>query len=94
MKKKLFAGLLIGALLLLQTTVCFADCISGHWLSKKSNDGSILILEDGSTWQIESVDRVITMFWLPTDSIIFCENDGVLIDIDDNGEKVYARRLR
>ena len=69
-------------------------CISGHWLSKKNDDGSILILEDGSTWQIEFTDRITTTFWLPTDSIIVCEGDGTLINTDDNGEKVYARRLR
>ena len=77
-----------------QETSSNNGCISGHWLSKKNDDGSILILEDGSTWQIESVDRIITSLWLPTDSITVCEDDGILINTDDNGEKVYARRLR
>jgi hypothetical protein len=56
-----------------------------------SNDGQIVKLEDGSIWQVDAVDAIDSMLWLPTTDIIAC--DGKLINTEDN-ETVSARRIR
>jgi len=50
-----------------------------------------VILEDGSVWEIDEVDRIDTRLWLPTTNITAC--DDKLINIDDK-EVVDAKRLR
>ncbi|MDI6854812.1 MAG: hypothetical protein QME75_14565 [Deltaproteobacteria bacterium] len=64
-----------------------------HWIADKSDDGSIIILEDGSVWQVDPVDRVDSMLWLPTEDIIIPDSYDCLINTD-NGEKVDAIRIR
>jgi len=56
-----------------------------------SSDGTIVKLEDGSVWEVDSVDAIDSALWLPTTEIITC--DDKLINTDDN-EKVSARRLK
>lgn len=68
-----------------------SDCETGHWVDSVSNSGEIVKLEDGSIWQVDLVDRIDTMLWLPITDIIVC--DDRLINADDN-ETVQARRLR
>ncbi len=67
------------------------SCEDGHWVQSKSDNGEIVVLEDGSVWKINPVDRIITMLWLPTDSIVACPDK--LINTDD-GEVAEARQLR
>lgn len=61
------------------------------WLSEKSNDGSILMLSDGSVWEVSVVDRIYTMLWLPASEIMVVKSNygSVLINKDD-GEKASA----
>lgn len=68
-----------------------SGCDDGHWVDSVSDNGSILILEDGSVWEVDSVDAIDSSLWLPTTDIIAC--DDKLINIDEN-ETVSARRLR
>ena len=68
-----------------------SGCEDGHWVESVSDDGTIVKLEDGSVWEVDAVDAIDSMLWLPTTDIIAC-NDK-LINTDDN-EKVGARRLR
>jgi len=42
---------------------------SKQYLSKNEKSGEVLILLDGSTWNINLVDKVKTTLWLPTDEI-------------------------
>lgn len=66
-------------------------CEDGHWVESVSEDGTIVKLEDGSVWEVDEVDAIDSMLWLPTTDIIACSDK--LINTDDN-EKVSARRLR
>jgi hypothetical protein len=66
-------------------------CEDGHWVDSVSDDGTIVKLDDGSVWEVDSVDAIDSALWLPTTDIIAC--DDKLINTDDN-EKVSARRLR
>jgi hypothetical protein len=68
-----------------------SDCESGHWVDSVSSDGQIVKLEDGSIWEVDPVDAIDSMLWLPTTDIISC--DDKLINTEDN-EKVSARRIR
>lgn len=64
-----------------------------HWIVGKSDDGSIIILEDGSVWQVDPVDRVDSVLWLPMEDVIIPDSYDCLINTD-NGEKVDATRIR
>lgn len=68
-----------------------SGCESGHWVDSVSSDGQIVKLEDGSIWEIDPVDAIDSMLWLPTTDIIAC--DDKLINTDDN-ETVSAQRIR
>jgi len=68
-----------------------SGCESGHWVESVSGDGQIVKLEDGSIWQVDPVDAIDSMLWLPTTEIVVC--DDKLINTDDN-ESVEATRLR
>lgn len=89
---KQFALLLVAAVMLLPTTMAArADCEEGHWVQSVSSDGAIVILEDGSVWEIDPTDRVDTALWLPTTNIVAC--DDKLINTDDN-EIAEATRIK
>ncbi len=69
----------------------FAYCEDGHWVKSVSSDGEIVVLEDGSVWQVDGVDAIYSALWLPTTNIVAC--DDKLINTDD-GETVEATRIR
>lgn len=45
-----------------------------HWVSKKIDSGAFVKLEDGSLWQISPIDKINTMPWLPTDTVVVIES--------------------
>lgn len=63
------------------------------YLQSKSDDGSVLILADGSVWEVSSVDQIDSALWLPSTTIIIPDSDDCLINSDD-GEKVEAHRIK
>lgn len=67
------------------------DCEAGHWIKTVSGDGEIVVLEDGSVWQVASYDRVTSELWLETTEIVACPDK--LVNTDD-GESVDAARLK
>ena len=86
-------GMLLAATVALMSAAGFAhaDCEDGHWVKSVSSDGAIVILEDGSVWEIDSADQVDTALWLPMTNIVAC--DDKLIDTDDN-EIAGATRIK
>ncbi len=73
--------------------------VGNHWLKSKTSDGSILILEDGSTWEVQRLDRIYTRLWLPITNVMVIEPKTsigqykyYLVNTDD-GEKVLAKYL-
>lgn len=77
--------------LIFSISTAYANCETGHWLQSKTSDGSILTLEDGSIWQVNSIDTIDSQLWLPIDNVIVC--DGKLINTDDN-TTVEATRIK
>ena len=82
---------LIITISLLSSSITYASCESGHWLKSKTFDGSIVILEDGSVWEISLLDKLNTTLWIPMDDIIVCNRK--LINTDDN-TAVGAKRIK
>lgn len=66
-------------------------CEPGHWIKSKSSDGSVVVLEDNSVWEVDSIDRINSTLWLPFENMIVCDDE--LIN-SDTGDKVSARQLR
>jgi hypothetical protein len=69
----------------------------GHWLKKNIDDGSLLLLDDGSIWEVQRLDRLDSRFWLEFTSITIAESTDGLLGYDfllintDDGEKVHAK---
>ena len=42
------------------TATSYTGSSGGHWIKSKVSNGSMIILEDGSMWEINSVDRIDT----------------------------------
>jgi hypothetical protein len=71
----------------------------GHWLKENVDRGRVLILEDRSTWQINSLDRLTCSLWLRMTSITVMDAPEQVtvgeyrywIISSDGGEKVLAR---
>jgi hypothetical protein len=68
-----------------------SGCVEGHWVSQVMAGGGVVELEDGSLWQIDPVDKIDSMLWLPPEAIIAC--DSALINTD-TGDRVSAVRVR
>ncbi len=71
----------------------------GHWIKSKADNGAIVTLEDGSMWEINSLDRISTVLWLPISNVTILKASSpvgeykyTLINTDD-GEKALAKYL-
>lgn len=67
------------------------NCIDGHWISSVSGNGQIVVLEDRSIWQINAVEAIESMLWLPTENVLIC---GSRLINSHNGKAVSAKRLK
>lgn len=70
-----------------------------HWIRENIDSGTMMILEDGSIWELDPYDKFEAMLWLPaTDITVIESNDGspgydyLLINTDD-GEKAHAKLI-
>lgn len=82
-----------------QNTSQYSGGRSGHSIQENIDSGSMMILEDGSIWEIDPLDKIDAMLWLPISNItIIISNSGslgydyLLINTDD-GEKAHAKYL-
>ncbi len=46
------------------------------WLRQKIDGGNMLVLSDGSLWEVAGIDRYKTRIWLPTETILVAEWTG------------------
>ena len=77
----------------------YAGVGGGHWIQKNVDSGTYMILEDGSLWQIDPIDKIDAMLWLPISNVTVTESssgspgyDYLLINTDD-GEKAHAKYM-
>lgn len=68
-----------------------SGCEEGHWIQSVSSGGAVLVLEDGSVWKVDAIDRIDTILWLPTDGVIICAES--MINTNDN-KKVSVTRVK
>ena len=68
-----------------------SSCTKEHWIKSKSNDGAIIILEDESVWEVNIVDRIHSILWIPTENVIVC--NGKMVNLN-NGNKINVIRLK
>jgi hypothetical protein len=52
-----------------QPQSAYARIGTGHWIDEVSNNGRFITLEDGSLWDVQSIDQVDTALWLPITDI-------------------------
>ena len=68
----------------------WCDC-DRHWISQKSEDGAVLILEDRSAWEVRwSYDHVTTRLWMRLDNVLLCDDEKIINT--DEREEVEVRR--
>lgn len=60
---------------------------TGHWIQSVSAGGKIIILEDGSLWEVSPIDIIYSAIWLPVSNITVVEDSGpypyMIINTDD-----------
>jgi len=69
----------------------------GHWVKKVMDNGRMVVLEDGSLWEVGILDRIDAALWLPLSGITVLENPSGflpyrLVNTDD-GEVVEAKYI-
>jgi hypothetical protein len=71
----------------------YAGVGGGHWIQKNVESGKYIILEDGSIWEIDPLEKIDSMLWLPISEITVIESSSgspgfnyLLINTDDGGE--------
>lgn len=75
----------------------YARVGSGHWVSQKIDGGRFIKLEDGSLWEVSSIDRINTMLWLVTENITIIESGNPLYPYklinSDSGNTAEAKLI-
>jgi hypothetical protein len=56
-----------------------------HWITQKSDDGSVLVLENGSVWKTS--DTADSSLWMNLDDVILVDNEKI-INTDERGETI------
>jgi hypothetical protein len=71
---------------------------TGHWISEVSSNGKYVELEDGSLWEVDPVDAIVSSLWLPTEDIVVVESRDAVYPYrlvnKDQGETVKARLIK
>ena len=87
------------ALLETQGGNTYAGVSSGHWVKKNVNSGTFMIFEDGSFWNIDTIDNIDAMLWLPVSEITVLNSRhsspgyNYLIVNTDDGEQAHAKYM-
>ena len=78
-------------LLLLPAMAARADCDPHRMLDKVLNNGTTVLLDNGSRWHVDDLDRSTTENWKRDAPITACTDQ--LINREDH-ESVHARRTK
>jgi len=77
----------------------YAAIGGGHWIQTNVNNGDFIVLEDGSLWKVDPLDKIDASLWLPVSEISVIEDDSgspgynyLLINTDDS-EKAHAKYI-
>jgi hypothetical protein len=69
-----------------------------HWISDKSEHGALIVLEDGTVWAVDPVDRVKTSIWLTVDHVALVKSPStpkypVLMIDEREEERVHVKYI-
>jgi hypothetical protein len=77
----------------------YASVGGGHWIKENIDRGSMFLLEDGSLWEVDRLDRLNCSLWMRLTSITVVETkdglngfDYMLVD-RSGGQAVHAKLL-
>ena len=70
----------------------FAACDEDS-IDTVSEDGETIILSSGAVYQVDVSDQVDVASWLPGEDVLVC-NDAVIINKDENAQRVSVTRLQ
>lgn len=68
----------------------------GHWLKSNIGDGKYLLLEDGTLYEVDPIDRIDSSLWLPLSNLKIVYDGGLydyLIINTDDEESVHAKKV-
>jgi len=68
--------LLTGLAGALSNSPMYAGVGGGHWIKKNVESGKLIILEDGSIWQIDPYDKITASLWLPITEIVVLDSES------------------
>lgn len=80
------------AIVWLMSSSVWADCDSGYSIQTKSEDGSLITLNDGSTWRVVGGGQTEASIWVDGDEILVCDDD-TFINKDEENEQVDVELL-
>lgn len=84
--------IIIAAFFMAAAGSAYASCESGYSIQTKSDDGTILTLDDGSVWRVIGGGEVDSALWMDMDDILLCD-DSTIINTDENNEQVSVELL-
>jgi len=77
----------------------YAGTSAGHWIKENIGPGEFILLEDGSLWKIDPLDKIDAYLWLRISNITVIDSsdgspgyDYLLINTDD-GEKAHGKYM-
>lgn len=84
---------LLGALLLaVVVSPALAACDDDE-IASIALDGSVIKMRSGAIFHVLSSDQLDASLWLARDDVLICNDETEIINKDQEGERVTARRL-
>ena len=77
-------------------TGIYGDEDSDHYLEANYSGGSMIVLEDGSMWEIDKIDQMLSKSWKFRDEITVSSSGGeydYLLSNNEDGRRVHAKFL-
>lgn len=70
-----------------------ANAAEQHYIRSNDANGEVIILDDGSVWQVAGYDTITSELWLELSDVVINDDEDKMISIDDN-ESVDVQRVR
>lgn len=70
-----------------------------HWIADKGENGTVIVLEDGSVWAVDAVDQVKVSVWLQVDKVMIVKSPStplypyLMLDKEHDDDRVHVKYL-
>jgi hypothetical protein len=92
LRNTLAAALLCALLLATAGSAAPASCDDDE-IAFIALDGSVIKMRSGAVFHVLSSDQLDASLWLARDDVLICNDETEIINKDQEGERVTARRL-